>query len=196
MKNIFLLPTNKKSRITKSIRGLSLQKIYYSRLGSKSFGLTNKHLYIISDEPVKIGDWGLSIDNGIFKPNVHKLTPNLITDVWGKIILTTDLDLIADGIQEIPESFVATYILLQNDYIGDKIDYVHINTDVLYDNGTDETFNVKIKIQHEIVLPNTDQNNIDYESLLNSYLLERSKYDGISNKEIKYLVEFINHIKK
>lgn len=158
MKNIFLLPTIKKSRICKSIRGLFLQKTYYTNTASKSFGLKNKHLYIVSDdgEPLKEGEWCL---NDTTK-NIDKCIGDGKYHFWKKIILTTDLDLIADGVHEIPDSFIATYILLQNEYIGEVVNHVEITKDVLYDCGTQDTFDVKVKIQYIISIPSDESKNV------------------------------------
>lgn len=158
MKNIFLLPTNKPSWLSSSIKGLFLQNTCYTSKVSKSFGLTNKHLYIVSDnEKIVKGDWVLHLTT----KNISKVSEDgSYYGEWKKIILSTDLDAIEDGVHEIPKSFIATYVLLQNDYIGEVINRVEITKDVLYDNGTDDTFNVKVKIQYIISIPSDESKKI------------------------------------
>ena len=72
-----------------------------------------KELFITSDEEIKEGDWGIE-----FTPNNEKITElfkcneeqvlNISTGTdykYKKIILTTDQDLINDGIQAIDDEF-------------------------------------------------------------------------------------------
>ena len=54
----------------------------------------------------------------------------------------------------------STYVLLQNDYIGESINRVEITKDVLYDSGTQDTFDVKVKIQYIISIPSNEPKKI------------------------------------
>jgi hypothetical protein len=61
-----------------------------------------QNIYITSsDEYIKEGDWVLNISNNkIFKQDSSK--PDAYTlSFWEKIILTTDQDLISDGVQKL-----------------------------------------------------------------------------------------------
>ena len=92
MKNIHLLPTEKPSKLFKDGEKL--------KLDIESYGVNNQHIYITSDEEIKIDDYYLGNDNHIYC---------LVTTVNSngkKIILTTDPDLIADGIQSIDDEFL------------------------------------------------------------------------------------------
>ena len=68
-----------------------------------------QHIYIISDKGIKEGDWALNIEeNTIFKPSNDEIydiknSEAKYYEYCKKIILTTDQDLIADGIEQISE---------------------------------------------------------------------------------------------
>jgi hypothetical protein len=96
MKNIHLLPTDKPSRLYKDGEKL--------KLDIDSYGVNNQHIYITSDEEIKEDDYYLGDDNHIYC---------LVTTVNSngkKIILTTDQDLIADGVQAIDDEFLEWFV--------------------------------------------------------------------------------------
>jgi hypothetical protein len=104
MKNIHLLPTEKPSRLTKP-GGSSSIKLYTNGLTNTPKGhCKNYHLYITSNENLKEGDWVLTPTNDViqwakvFRPDGEK------------IILTTDQDLIADGVQAIDDEFLEWFV--------------------------------------------------------------------------------------
>jgi hypothetical protein len=105
MKNIHLLPTEKPSRLYKSkiTQNISMGPIDISQHGDATYNLI---IYITSDEEIKEGDWCLNtLKNIIYKKD------NLPMDiVWKKIILTTDQDLIADGVQAIDDEFLEWFV--------------------------------------------------------------------------------------
>ena len=116
MKNIHILKTNKPSRLFRSelTNNLGLDKNCIIRGGR----LNNQHIYITSDEEIKEGDWCIE-----FTPNNEKITElfkcneeqvlNISTGTdykYKKIILTTDQDLIKDGVQEIDDEFLEWFV--------------------------------------------------------------------------------------
>ena len=111
MKNIHLLPTDKPSRLTLSKKGLFLQKHIYQNKISKSFGLKNQHIYITNSEEIKEGDWYF-FNYQIIKcenPDLTKI-PIVTKNYCKKIILTTDQDLIKDGVQAIDDEFLEWFV--------------------------------------------------------------------------------------
>ena len=105
MKNIHVLPTDKPSRLHIT----SKLDLYPNGVSRKPQGLCkNQHIYITTDEEVKEGDWFLEKAgrqypiqwNGVDKLNRH----------CKKIILTTDQDLIEDGIQPIDDEFLEWFV--------------------------------------------------------------------------------------
>ena len=113
MKNIHLILTDKPSRL-----------IIYSTLLNE-FRLLNepyedwkhkRHIYIINDEKIKEGDWCYDrvsnpedekdIKDFIYQNKKH----NMNTSTEKKIILTTDQDLIKDGVQAIDDDFLEWFV--------------------------------------------------------------------------------------
>jgi hypothetical protein len=106
-KNIWLIPSNAISRLFLD---------YYNNLfivTTKDFiTKINKfqNIYITSDEEIKEGDWFLEddIENLIFQRRNSKVYS--LPDSAKKIILTTDVDLIKDGVQAIDDEFLEWFV--------------------------------------------------------------------------------------
>ena len=106
-KNIYILPTDKFQNIKLS---LFENKLYLGDIASTALP---QHIYITSDEEIKEGDWYFTIlDNEIFKADIstirimndaNKYSNTTYKNTHFKIILTTDQDLINDGIEQISE---------------------------------------------------------------------------------------------
>ena len=106
MKNIHVLQTDKQSRLYLTTKEYIFEKEY----SLSTDECQNKHIYITSDEEIKKEDWVL---NPIYK-TVYKWIKN--ADIYfdridaKKIILTTDQDLIKDGVQAIDDEFLEWFI--------------------------------------------------------------------------------------
>jgi hypothetical protein len=103
MKNIHVLPTDKPSRL------------YYWEdklvLGNLATTPINTNIYITSDEEIKDvrpnkGKWHLE------KGNVLNKFPDYLTDLseCKLVIMTTDPQLIADGVQAIDDDFLEWFV--------------------------------------------------------------------------------------
>ena len=100
MKNLFLLPTNKPSKLYKEDNVYKLDNLVY--------GAGKQNIYITSDEEIKEGEWYKS----------GKFIWQMKYPQWGeegqgeakKIILTTDQDLIKAGVQSIPDEFLEWFV--------------------------------------------------------------------------------------
>jgi hypothetical protein len=107
MKNIHLIPTEKPSRLgylTKKGKEVFKDLRLFNKPMPNILDSENQHIYITSDEPIKIDDYYLGDDNHIYC---------LVTTVNSngkKIILTTDQDLIKDGIQSIDDTFLEWFV--------------------------------------------------------------------------------------
>jgi hypothetical protein len=108
MKNIHLIETDKPSRlhITGSLN------LYPNGVSRKPQGLCkNQHIYITNDEEIK-EDWYVNTSSN----TIHKSNGTEIFDyrkgeqVNFKIILTTDQDLIKDGVQAIDDEFLEWFV--------------------------------------------------------------------------------------
>jgi|LakMenE18May11ns_1017448.scaffolds.fasta_scaffold9945735_6 hypothetical protein len=136
MKNIHLLPTDKPSRLVK-LNCNSELRLSNENFGNPAI---NQHVYITSSEEIKEGDWVIADyvtgcidlkgnpinDNNyyIVKPSNIKLGNvehgqqllfsfnNLTHEIryCKKIILTTDPDLIKDGVQAIDDEFLEWFV--------------------------------------------------------------------------------------
>ncbi len=105
-KNIHILTVYKPSRLFYDI---SIDKLVLATTSEISKWFDNKHIYITSDEEIKEGDWCLRNDI------LEKCNSGMHSFVlWGanakKIILTTDPDLIKDGMQAINDEFLEWFI--------------------------------------------------------------------------------------
>lgn len=124
MKNIHILPTEKPSRFYSTAptatkkEGYAFGEHYIPNTRNM---FSNHNIYITSDEEIKEGDWYLNIEekNGIKNPfygKLYKANPSIKsvnTDYkhnLKKIILTTDQDLIKDGVQAIDDEFLEWFV--------------------------------------------------------------------------------------
>ena len=106
MKNIHVLPTDKPSRLFVDIDDNKL-KITQPLSGEY---MMNQNIYITSDEEIKEGDW--CVDTYKLKNNhnpIFKWSDKFKVDAK-KIILTTDIDLIKDGVQAIDDKFLEWFV--------------------------------------------------------------------------------------
>lgn len=120
MKNLYILPTEKPSRIRYTHGGnYTLSKEVLSWRFAH-------HIYITSDEVIQEGDWHLkSSNNTIANYPLNTINPN--KGRYKKIILTTDQDLINDGVQAIDDEFLKWFVnnsnckFVQINYIKDDV---------------------------------------------------------------------------
>jgi len=110
MKNIHVIATNKPSRvfITKD-EGLGFDN---QILGNIELDCQNQNIYITSDEEIKEGDYVYSTSQDY---NIQKVSKELVKayqeiEHYKKIILTTDQDLIKDGVQAIDDEFLEWFV--------------------------------------------------------------------------------------
>ena len=135
MKNIHVLSTDKPSRLhlwfdEKGTR-LETCELEYSHTRN------TQHIYITSDEPLKNGDWLVSKE-GIVHNN------------WGwnfgdkKIILTTDQDLIKDGVQAIEDNFLEWFVK------NPSCEMVEVETDII---GAEGGLEFRPFFGYKIIIP-------------------------------------------
>jgi hypothetical protein len=100
MKNIHVLPTDKPSRLSYNKDGvLELQRLYWIE--------GTQHIYITSDEKIKKGDWFTDGNDSLEKSYILF---SVQFANYKKIILTTDQDLIIDGVQAIDDEFLEWFV--------------------------------------------------------------------------------------
>lgn len=113
MKNIFLIPTSRESRLW---RDLDSNKLTFDNLSKPNSNectkCSNEYVYITSDEKFIRDEY---ITDGI---EVIKASPKLVDAQglvnrrdWKKIVMTNDLELIEDGVQQIGDLFFRWFVL-------------------------------------------------------------------------------------
>ena len=111
MKNIHVLSTKKSSRLHKIWNEWGLTRTEKFNPLAKQ-----QQIYITSEEEIKEGDWVKLFSKHIDKELIHKITKEdllLYSDFnneGSKIILTTDQDLIKDGVQAIDDEFLEWFV--------------------------------------------------------------------------------------
>jgi hypothetical protein len=107
MKNVFLIPTDKPTGIFES----KISGLQYSIMPKiRTNPLVGFHLYITSDEKISGFEnniWVIKGDRIILWQNTMALVSS---NKPKKIILTTDQDLIADGVQPIDDEFLEWFV--------------------------------------------------------------------------------------
>ena len=111
MKNVHLIPTDKPSRLCLSNNSILtiIEEANYTFSHIQSV-----HIYITSDEEIKVGDWVIKVSTlykGGGSVEKYSFIDKLFEDItFKKIILTTDQDLIKDGIQAIDDEFLEWFV--------------------------------------------------------------------------------------
>jgi hypothetical protein len=105
MKNLHLLPTEKPSRLRYNLSNqlVLTKESYRVNYGEEA----NQHIYITSDEEIKVGEYVIDLENNEVFISLGKMGVN---NYIKKIILTTDQDLIKDGVQAIDDEFLEWFV--------------------------------------------------------------------------------------
>jgi hypothetical protein len=117
MQNLFLVPTEKPSRLRYNLSNqiVLIKESYRANYGEEA----NQQLYITSDEEIKKDDW-VFVEGQLAPQKARGVLPNgdiecangidYVGRKTKKIILTTDQDLIADGVQAIDDEFLEWFV--------------------------------------------------------------------------------------
>ena len=105
MKNVYVLPTYKPSRLVKLTLGYNLHQIPFMDTDN-NIGC-NRHIYITDESEINEGNPILEMDTNTINIAGNDYIKNE-SDL--KIILTTDPDLIKDGVQAIDDTFLKWFI--------------------------------------------------------------------------------------
>jgi hypothetical protein len=100
MKNIHIVPTTQASRLVKSKFSDTL---LLADMASKRAEWKRFNIYITSNEEIKEGEW-------FYSPKLLDAQKLFDRRDWRKIILTTDQDLIKDGVQAIEDGFLEWFV--------------------------------------------------------------------------------------
>jgi hypothetical protein len=110
MKNIHIIPTDKPSRLYKHNElGFKLLAPVEHEIGA--YNGSNQNIYITNDEEIKEGDYVINNLDKLIGKSIRELNSAEIKDrEYSKIILTTDQDLINDGVQAIDDKFLEWFV--------------------------------------------------------------------------------------
>ena len=146
MKNVHLLPTDKPSRLgylTKKGKEIFNNLVLFDMLMPNILDSENQNIYITNDEEINIDDYYLGEDNNLYCL-VTKVNSN-----GKKIILTTDQELIDEGIQPIDDEFLEWFMKnpsCEKVYTTDE--YVQVNQDNPILRGS-----TNVSHRYEIIIP-------------------------------------------
>ena len=120
MKNIHILATSQPSILIKDVWKNTFSLV--ENFDTNHTDFKAQHIYITSDEEIKKGDWCLDKFNQRWKLEDKKLiafdsegikrfsTDNILGHECKKIILSTDQELIKDGVQAIEDEFLEWFV--------------------------------------------------------------------------------------
>jgi hypothetical protein len=107
MKNIHILPTDKPSRLTRALHYTNSLRLVHKNYKCDVKDEQYQNIYITSDERPNTNEYYIIDD-------IHEVLKNdslkFIDNNCKKIILTTDQDLIKDGVQEINDEFLEWFV--------------------------------------------------------------------------------------
>jgi len=193
---VVMLPTENNSQIGIQANGVM-------KIGNVGVG-TYQHLYILSDEEIKEGDWfivGKRLVQATLNGGTLGYTSfNKVAFLWikphhKKIIATTDkslsinknmkLDLTLISIPRIPESFIESYVKADG-----KIDEVelehHDNRD--YNPSTFPDVRLKLTENNEVIVHSKEEKS-EFEKCKESIWYFMTKYAIINGKPFKTLMK-------
>ena len=165
MKNIYILPTEEPSRLHYS-KIKSNDQISYKLVLKKEFSRCNdgllsgqRYIYITSDEEIKDNTWVLNIVNGVIYKTYSGINFNLDTEKerWRKIILTTDQDLIENGVQAIDDEFLEWFVKNPN---CEEIEVVDVRSLGVYGSYYPYKINIPKKETKQETLEEAKVNNL------------------------------------
>lgn len=151
-KNVHILPTDKPSRIWVN----NLKRRYELEAEPLIGSNTAMHIYITSsDEEIKEGDWYLTfLSNEVIGQPRKCEDTNWDFSYCKKIILTTDPDLIADGVQAIDDEFLEWFVKNSN------CEYVEVEK-YFYEVGNDFDYEIILPQEEPKQAPFLEADNID-----------------------------------
>jgi uncharacterized protein YneR len=107
MKNLYLIPTDKPSRLLKT---MPKGNLILSKSITSGSHWENQNIYMTSNEEIKMDDWYLDDTNSVRQSITECESYWTHRKKYQKIILTTDPKLIEDGVQDIDDDFLEWFV--------------------------------------------------------------------------------------
>jgi hypothetical protein len=194
MKNIHILPTEKARLYKQQGKLYDNKKTMHIPDGTQ----IPQKIYITSDEDIKEGDYGIDIrDSKVFKcertlSNHYEFgVLQFQKSYCKKIILTTDQDLIADGVQAIDEEFLEWFVKNSNcEYVEitrpNKCKVAGCDLECILFKTCENIY-----IGYEIIIPQEEPKQETLEEAANKYVedFELSFYDTVEEIPVKEIAK-------
>ena len=177
---------NTEKPINELVYGFALSDIIFQR----------QHLYILSDEKIKVGDWVLVQCSEIEVTHIRKVTGydkeqflfdnnnQIYMDYCTKIIATTDNSL---GLPKLSKEFIETYILSYNMGSMNTITEIMVEYEEIISYSSKKVDHYKLKIDENncisITAVKTNYSKEEVKSLLHNLAGEMYKQDIIFNPD-------------
>lgn len=158
MKNIFVLPSDKPSRLYIGNNGNFVFGMVKTSIQSKNNDFTNQNIYITNSEEINKDTkpcWCINTIKNTWDDDLiyyQGSMPQYHYIGFKKTILTTDPELIKNGVQEVPEYFLKWFIVGKN-----PIEYVEIKPHL-------ESLDT-MKNSYEIIIPQPKKETIEEVSI-------------------------------
>ena len=148
MKNIHLIPTENYSPLVHSTNkyGGLFRSVHYFPM--REMGDSYQHIYITSDEEIKEGDWVITY-NGLLAKVITEFEWHFKNSK--KIILTTDQDLIKDGVQPINDEFLDWFVKNPSCESVEVNDWLDTNGNIAW--GGDKRYQICNHLYDKIIIP-------------------------------------------
>jgi hypothetical protein len=156
MKNLFLLPTDKPSRLYKNLLTDKLFILENSIMDVSECNREYQNINITSDnEDINENDYVITKDGRLFQ--VSYLLSKKIENA-SKVVLTTEKDLIKDGVQSIPDEFLEWFVKNPN---CDEVRVVDVRYDIsTLTNDVKKYPNLDVP-DYKVIIPSEEPNIID-----------------------------------
>lgn len=153
MKNVHLLPTDKPSRL-QLFDGIN--EFEFELCSKDSFFNKGVHIYITSHKEIKEGDWCINLAHKVIVKPTDIEWANSNSDNLKKIILTTDQDLIKDGVQAIDDEFLEWFVKNPScEWV--KVKKIYLSNDGQWkDVLLPSEWEVDTKVNYKIIIPKED----------------------------------------
>ena len=174
-KNLYLLQTDKPSRFYKINQKLVMNDV----ISFYGYGTYNQHLYITSEERIEKRDWSLEFGIGkIFKAGLS--VGEVYKDLFKKIILTTDQELIDDGVQAIDDDFLEWFVKNPNyEEVAVYKDLFQVNQNNIVLKGS-----TALVESYKIIIPKEEPKQETLEDLIYQTIGLAANQQGIINQAL------------
>jgi hypothetical protein len=198
MKNIHVLPTPKPSRIylIKSNNKLGITSNNPEFTENFGSGTQNQHIYITSNKEIKVyGDWYYNtVTNAIFQ---MKYLTEYNPEQDKKIVLSTDQDLINDGVQAIDDEFLQWFVKNPS---CDSVEVTKVvtfkkNNEVYVDEITGGNY-YEVNKQYKIIIPKEEPKQETLEEAAERYFPSAEKIGGETYTAYKGFIAGAKHMEK